>query len=185
MSFFSKLVKPYRKGEKNFDRARAAEFRRDFEKAREYFKESATAFDEHLADKRARGEDIRPSHMAMAGLCYTRLGRYEDALQTLDECIGRKDIPDAFLYAGFAAARLGQAEQAVGYWKDYPTWADQRILANVLKEQITAISKVNGPDLEAACEAIMQGVYEQDQYNRKDRNFRSGDERGAEFRQGY
>ena len=185
MSFFSKLVKPYRKGEKNFDRARAAEFRRDFEKAREYFKDSAAAFDEHLADKRARGEEIRPSHLAMAGLCYTRLGRYEDALQTLDECLGRKDIPDAFLYAGFAAARLGRADRAVGYWKNYPTWADQRILANVLKEQIAAISKTDEPDLETACEAVMQGVYEQDQYNRKDRNFRSGEDRGAEFRQGY
>ena len=185
MSFFSKLVKPYRKGEKNFDRARAAEFRRDFEKARGYFTEAATAFDEHLADKRAKGEDIRPSHLAMAGLCYTRLGRYDDALSTLDECMGRKDIPDAFLYAGFAAAKLGQADRAVGYWKDYPTWADQRILANVLREQIEAISRADAPDLDAACDALIQGVYEQDQYNRKDRNFRRGEERGAEFRQGY
>jgi len=185
MSFFSKLVKPYRRGEKNFDRARAAEFRRDFGKAGEYFMEAATAFDEHLADKRARGEEIRPSHLAMAGLCQTRLGRYEDALDTLDECLSRKDIPDAFLYAGFAAARLGQADRAVGYWKGYPTWADQRILANVLKEQIAAVTRSDDPDLDAACDAVINGVYEQDQYNRKDRNFRSGGERGAEFRQGY
>lgn len=185
MSFFSKLVKPYRKGEKNFDRGRAAEFRKDFEKAMEYFKEGAVGFDEHLADLQSKGKEPRPSHLAMAGVCYTRLGRYDDALRVLDECIDLKDIPDAFLHAGFAAAKLGQADRAVGYWKEYPSWADQRILANVLKEQIKAISKSETPDLDSACDAIIRGVYEQDQYNRKDRNFRSGKEREAEFRQGY
>jgi tetratricopeptide (TPR) repeat protein len=184
MSFFSKLVKPYRKGEKNFDRARAAEFRRDFDKARTYYQEAAVGFDEHLADKRAKGEEIRPSHLAMAGLCYTRLGRYEDALATLDECLGRKEIPDAFLYAGFAAARLDRLDKAVAYWKAYPTWADQRILANVLKEQIAALGS-DSPNIDEVCDAIISGVYEQDQYNRKDRNFRRGEERGAEFRQWY
>ncbi len=48
MSFFSKLTPPHRVGEKNFERARAAETRKDFEKARQYFEAAAQGFDEHF-----------------------------------------------------------------------------------------------------------------------------------------
>ena len=184
MSFFQKLVKPYRKGEKNFDRARDAESRRMFDKAREYYQECAAGFDEHLASKRAEGKEIRPSHLAMAGLAYTRMGRYEDALTTLDECLDRKDIPDAFLYAGFAAIRLGQFDRALEYWKNYPTWADQRILANMLKEQIKAL-KADPPDADAICDAVIQSVYEQSQYNRVHQHKLVNDDKYSVYRQWY
>ncbi|MBG0788894.1 MAG: hypothetical protein H0S80_00175 [Desulfovibrionaceae bacterium] len=184
MSFFEKLVKPYRKGEKNFDRARDAESRRNFDKARECYLASAAAFDEHLADKRAGGEEIRPSHLAMAGLAYTRLGRYEDALAILDECLERTDIPDAFLYAGFAAVRLGQFDKALEYWKNYPTWADQRILANMLREQIGAL-KAAPPDGDAICDAVIQGVYEQSQYNRIHKHRMVNNDKYSVYRQWY
>ena len=185
MSFLSKLVKPYRKGEKNFARGRAAEQRGDFAKAEEYFREGATAFDEHLADKQARGEIARPSHLVMAGICYTRIARFEDGLRVLDACLAEKDIPDAYLNAGYAAARLGRTDRAVGYWKDYPAWADQRILQTTLKEQVRLLSSDTVPDLGAACRAVDQAVQEQDKFNIRDRSFRELGKRTSEFRQGY
>ncbi len=56
----------------------------------------------------------------MAGISYTRLGRNEEALTVLDACIAQKEIPDAFLHAGYAAAQLGQLGEAVKYWANYP-----------------------------------------------------------------
>ncbi len=184
MSFFKRFVKPYQKGERNFDRARDSESRRNFDKAAEYYKECAAGFDEHLAEKRAAGKDIRPSHLAMAGVSYTRLGRYEDALSTLDECLELKDIPDAFLYAGFAAVRLGQLDRAAEYWKNYPTWADQRILANMLKEQLRAL-KADDPDTDAICEAVIRAVTEQSQYNRVHKHRMAENDKHSVYRQWY
>jgi len=185
MSFFSKLVQPYRKGEKNFERGRAAELRRDFAKAEEYFTTAAHAFDEHFAKKNATNEDIRPSHLVMAGICYTRIGRFEDGLQALEQCIEAKDIPDAFLHAGYAAAKLGMANKAVRHWKDYPDWAGQRVIANTLKEQIKAIRSSETPDLQSACEAVAKAVQNQDKTNQNERKFRDRGQRDREHRQGY
>ncbi|MCJ2164343.1 MULTISPECIES: hypothetical protein [unclassified Pseudodesulfovibrio] len=185
MSFFSKLVRPCRKGEKNFQRGRAAEQRSDFVKAKQYFTEGAAAFDEHLAEINAKNERPRPSHMVMAGICYTRTGRYADALRILDDCIEAKDIPDAFLNAGYAAAKSGQAERAVAYWRDYPAWAGQRIIAGVLKELVRAIRSSDSPDLQGACEAVANAVFEQDKANARDRKFRENGKTTSEFRQGY
>jgi len=165
MSFFSKLVKPYRRGERNLERGRAAELRRDFEAAEQYFRTAAEAFDEHFADKRKRGEEIRASHLVMAGICYTRIGRYEDALRVLDACIELKHIPDAYLHAGYSAAKLGDAERAVKYWKEYPSWVDQRIIETALVEQVKAIRSQESPDLQAACEAVAEAVFKQDHQN--------------------
>jgi len=165
MSFFSKLVKPYRRGERNLERGRAAEVRRDFEAAEACFRTGAEAFDEHFADKQKRGEEVRPSHLVMAGICYTRIGRYEDALRVLDECIELKKIPDAYLHAGYSAAKLGDAARAVGYWKQYPSWVDQRIVEPALVEQVKAIRSQENPDLQAACEAVAKAVLTQDIQN--------------------
>jgi len=171
MSFFSKLIAPYRKGEKNLERGRAAEIRRDFKAAEEYFRVAANAFDEHITKKKDEGQEARPSHLVMAGICYTRVGRFEDALRVLDECIDRKDIPDAFLHAGYAAAKQGNADRAVKYWTGYPSGADQRVIANVLKEQIDLIRSRKTPNLQAACEAVAQAIFSQDMENSKNKNF--------------
>lgn len=162
MSFFSKLIKPYRKGERNFDRGRNAESRRNAEAAKEYFSKAAAAFDEHIADKQKRGQEVRPSHLVMAGICYTRIGRHEDGLRVLDQCIERKEIPDAYLHAGYNAAKLGDANRAEAYWKSYPGWADQRIIANALKEQIAAIRTHGKDGLQSACEAVTLAIFKQD-----------------------
>lgn len=184
MSIFSKLVKPWRRGEKNFERGRAAESRGDFGKAREYFLEGAAAFDEHFASEPETAATVRPSHLVMAGVCYVRAGRDQDALRVLRECLARKEIPDAFLNAGYAAARLGRAAEAVELWSGYPSWAGQRVVERTLNEQVRAI-RAGGADLGAACEAVARAVLEQDKTNARDRNFREAGRRTSEFRQGY
>ncbi|WFS63025.1 hypothetical protein LF599_02380 [Pseudodesulfovibrio thermohalotolerans] len=184
MSFLSKLVRPETKGRKNFERGRAAEARGDFAKAETYFDTGAAAYDAYLANEAAKGREVRPSHLVMAGVCYTRVGRNEDALRVLSECVARKEIPDAFLNAGYAAAKLGRGDEAAEYWSGYPSWADQRILANALKAQIKAI-RTGGADLDAVCGAVAVAVYEQDKLNARNRNFREQGRRTSEFRQGY
>ncbi|MGE4195123.1 MAG: tetratricopeptide repeat protein [Pseudodesulfovibrio sp.] len=184
MSIFSKLVKPYRRGEKHFERGRAAESRGDFGKAREYFLEGAAAFDEHFEAEPVTGAGVRPSHLVMAGVCYVRIGRDEDGLRVLRECLSRKEIPDAFLNAGYAAAQLGRADEAAELWSGYPSWAGQRVVERALKEQVRLI-RSGGTDLGAACEAVARAVQEQDRTNARDRNFREAGRRTSEFRQGY
>ncbi|EGB16031.1 hypothetical protein DND132_2828 [Pseudodesulfovibrio mercurii] len=182
MSFLSRLVRPETRGSKNFERGRAAEARGDFGKAETYFAEGAAAYDAYFA---GRKDEVRPSHLVMAGVCYTRSGRYEDALRVLSECVARKEIPDAFVNAGYAAAKLGRGEEAAGYWSRYPSWAGQRKVASALAEQVKAI-RADGADLDGACEAVAVAVYEQDKLNARDRQFRkSGGQRTSEFRQGY
>jgi tetratricopeptide (TPR) repeat protein len=181
MSFFSKLVRPETKGGKNFERGRAAEARGDFGKAEAFFGEGAAAFDEFFGGE---PDDVRPSHLVMAGVCYTRVGRYEDALRVLSQCVERKEIPDAFLNAGYAAAKLGRGDEAARYWSLYPSWAGQRKVESALREQIGLI-RAGGADLAAACEAVARAVFEQDKVNARDRNFREAGRRTSEFRQGY
>lgn len=184
MSFLSKLVRPETRGQKNFQRGRAAESRGDFAKAETYFGEGAAAYDAYFAGETAKEREVRPSHLVMAGICYTRVGRNEDALRVLRECMERKEIPDAFLNAGYAAAKLGRSSEAAEYWSRYPAWADQRMIANELKTQVKAL-RSGGADLDAACAAVATAVYEQDKLNARDRNFREQGRRTSEFRQGY
>ncbi|WP_319581589.1 hypothetical protein [uncultured Pseudodesulfovibrio sp.] len=181
MSFLSKLVRPETKGGKNFERGRAAEARGDFGKAETYFGDGAAAFDDFFGGE---PNNVRPSHLVMAGVCYTRVGRYEDALRVLAECVERKEIPDAFVNAGYAAAKLGRAEEAARYWALYPSWAGQRKVETALKEQVRLIH-AGGADLDDACEAVAVAVNEQDKVNARDRNFREAGRRTSEFRQGY
>lgn len=164
MSFFSTLTPPSRKGEKNFERARAAEGRGSYDQARDFFEIAATAFDAHFAQNIKKGSRNRPSHLVMAGICYTRLGRNEDALTVLNACIAAKEIPDAFLHAGYAAAKLGQVDKAVDYWSRYPQWVEQRIIADTLRKQ-GALLRGPAPDLQAACEAVATAVQRQDKAN--------------------
>lgn len=165
MSFFSRFSSPSKKGRNNFDKARAAEKRRDFDKAQSYFEVAASAYDEYFADLASSGKSSEPSHLAMAGICYTRLGRNDDAIKVLDQCISQKDIPDAFLHAGFAAAKLGKQEDALSYWSQYPDWYEQPLIKTELKQQIRAL-KTGEHDLQTACEAIVQAVYSQDKRNK-------------------
>ncbi|QGY38969.1 tetratricopeptide repeat protein [Pseudodesulfovibrio cashew] len=173
MSFFSRLVPPSRKGENNFKRARAAELRRDFDKAQAYFSAAAGAFDDHFARLKDKGKAPRASHLAMAGICYTKLGRNEDAITILEQCLAIKDVPDAYLHAGYAAAKLGDADRAVDYWDRYPQWAEQRIVAKALKEQVQALREEK-ISLQAACEAVAHAVHQQDKHNAGVRLMRRG-----------
>lgn len=174
MNFFSKLVAPYRRGEKNFERGRSAELRGDFAKAEEYFGIAADAFDEHFGSKGESG--ARPSHLVMAGICYVRIGRNEDALQMFDRCVSLKEIPDAFLHAGYAAAKMGDAQKAMEYWKRYPAWYEQRIMHDVLTEQLSSLEQAEAVDLEGACEAIAQAVRQQDKYNENQKRMKRGNQ---------
>ncbi len=165
MTFSSSLTSPSRKGEKKFARGRAAELRGDFDKAKQSFQQAAEAFDIHIANKNKAGQSVRPSRLTMAGICFTRLGRNQDALAVFDEALATKEIPDAYLHAGYASAKLGNRERAIGYWSSYPAWADQRIISTALKEQIMALR--NEADLQSACEAITKAVLRQDRENSK------------------
>ena len=165
MSLFSGLVAPYRRGERNFQRGRDAESRRDFDAAKAYFQAGAEAFDAHMAAREKKGREVRTAHLVMAGICFVRLGRNQDGLKVLDAALERRDIPDAFLHAGYAAAKLNRADQAVDYWSRYPDWADQRIIASELKTQVKAIREQESPDLQAACEAVAEALFRQDKAN--------------------
>jgi len=164
MSFFSKLITPARKARKRFDKARRAEILGRFFEARDQFEVVAASYDEHFAELKAKGEAARTSDLVRAGMAYTRLGRNEDALAVLDDCIRQKEIPDASLHAGYAAARLGQLDRAVGYWTDYPKWAEQREVHAALGEQLARL-RGPSPDLNAACSAIIEAFYRQDRDN--------------------
>jgi len=184
MSFFSKLTPPHRVGEKNFERARAAEVRKDFGKARQYFEAAAQGFDEHFAANNKSGEKQRPSHLVMAGICYTRLGRNEDALAVLDVCIAQKEIPDAFLHAGYAAAQLSQVNKAVDYWSQYPDWSEERYISKELKAQVEELRNSAEPNLLAASEAVVHASHRQDKKNASDRLSARGKKTGPRNR-GY
>eukprot|EP00828_Plagiopyla_frontata_P048972 TRINITY_DN9582_c0_g1_i3.p4 TRINITY_DN9582_c0_g1~~TRINITY_DN9582_c0_g1_i3.p4 ORF type:complete len:182 (-),score=94.30 TRINITY_DN9582_c0_g1_i3:503-1048(-) len=164
MALFS--TPPSRKGEHNFKRARAAELRGDFAAAEEYFRAGAEAFDAHFTKMEDRGKPVRPAHQVMAGICYTRLGRNRDALAVLDRALEAREVPDAFLHAGYAAAKSGDAVRAAAYWSRYPDWADQPFLSTALREQAAALGKP-GADPDAACLAVAKAVQRQDRENAK------------------
>ena len=157
---------PSRKGEHHFERARAAELRGDFAAAEDHFRAGAEAFDAHFAEAEGKGKTIRPAHLTMAGICYTRLGRNQDALSVLDRALAAREIPDAFLHAGYAAAKSGDAERAAAYWSRYPDWAEQPVLSTALKKQAAAMGRP-GTDPDAACLAVARAVQRQDRENAK------------------
>ena len=172
MSFFSKLIPPARRGEKSVERGRSAELRGDFTAAETHFRDASQAFDAHLARLQERGRDMRPSHRVLAGIAYTRTGRNQDALAVLGPVLESGDIPDAYLHAGYAAAKLGDGERAAGYWAAYPDWAEERMLGRVLREQAAALRL--GGDPQAACEAVARAVLAQDRENARRRSMSRG-----------
>jgi tetratricopeptide (TPR) repeat protein len=163
MSFFPFILPPSRKGTKAFERARAAEGRSDDDAALTHFTQAAASFDAHFL---AIGmHSARASHLVMAGISYTRIGRNEDALMALDRCLELKDIPDASLHAGYAAAQLGLSERAKKYWEKYPVWAEQRIIASALNKAVHNIKKTNQPNMQQLCESIALAMRNQDREN--------------------
>lgn len=172
MNLFSKLVTPIRKAKRNFERARKAEQRADYAKAEAYFTTAAQAYDEHFSK---HGEQAaRPSQLIMAGICYVRTGRNEDALDILDTCLAKKDIPDAFLHAGYAAAKVGDKGKAMGYWSRYPAWYEQRIVHSALKETLHRLKDDDGFDLQAACESVAKAIRTQDKENENRKRLKRG-----------
>ncbi|WP_147818725.1 hypothetical protein [Salidesulfovibrio onnuriiensis] len=166
MGFFSKLVPPSGKGERNFDRGMRAELRRDFAEAEQYFSAGADNFAEHLALKDAKGQEPLVRHLVMGGICCTRIGRNREALAWLDRALAlRDDVPDAWLNAGYAAAKLGDADRAAGYWSRYPQWSEERIVAEALKQAVRQLKTAEQPDLQAACEAVAQASFSQMRHN--------------------
>lgn len=159
MGWFSSLVPAHRRGVRNFERAREAERRGDFERAAMYFEKAADGFDVHFAGT----AKPRPSYLVMAGISYTRLGRNEDAIRSLDKALEAREIPDAFLHAGYAAAKEGDRDRALSYWERYPDWADQVHISRALKEQKDFLGA--GGDLQAACEAVAKAAHKQDKLN--------------------
>lgn len=175
MSLFSRFITPARKARKRFELARRAEILKNFFEARKQFEITATAYDEHFAEIKEKNKDARPSDLVKAGMAYTRLGRNEDALTALDECIRQKDsIPDAYLHAGYAAARLGELERAIGYWTDYPKWIEQQYVHAAIKEQVKQL-RGPSPDVDAACSAIIEAFYRQDRDNQVQNGTRTND----------
>jgi tetratricopeptide (TPR) repeat protein len=163
MTFLSLFIRPSRKGERNFERGRAAEQRGDIIAAKTFFRQGAEAYDKHLTSQAAKGEAVRPSHLIRAGICYVRSGRDRDGLTALEAALAERDIPDAFLHAGYAAARLGNREAALAHWTNYPDWAGQPIIASALAEQIAALRR--GDNLDKASEAVVEAIYAQDRDN--------------------
>lgn len=165
MGFFDKLVPPSSKGEKNFDRAMRAELRRDFTKAEEYFTACADNFAEHFSTKEDKGGRILVRHLVMGGIACTRIGRNEQAVEWLEKSIAmRDDVPDAWLHAGYAWAKMNDAEKAVHYWSNYPQWSEERIVSSALNEIIPTL-KTDAPDLPDACERVVQAFFSQMRHN--------------------
>jgi tetratricopeptide (TPR) repeat protein len=179
MRFFSSLTLPWnnpqRTGQRSFERGRAAELRGDFAAAEAYFRQGAQAYDAHLAHAEQAGREVRPSDLTRAGICYVRVGRDDDGLRVLEQALARKDIPDAFLHAGYAAARLGDRDGAARHWSRYPDWAGQPIIAAELRERLRELARgadlgsEPGADLDAACEAVARAVLRQDRENARAR----------------
>lgn len=166
MGFFDRLVPPSNKGERNFDRGMRAELRRDFAKAKNYFTAGADNFIEHLALKKRKGQEPLVRHLVMGGVCCTRIGRNQEALDMLDQAIAlRDDIPDAWLNAGYAAAKLGDANRAIGYWTAYPEWSEERMVSAALKQVVDELKSKGSPDLQTACETVAAAVFSQMRYN--------------------
>ncbi|WP_285907731.1 hypothetical protein [Pseudodesulfovibrio pelocollis] len=174
MGFFSSLMPPWRSprrtGQRNFERGRGAELRGDFAVAEACFGRGALAYDEHLAALDREGREARPSDLTMAGICLVRVGRNADGLRLLRRALAARDIPDAWLHAGYAAARLGDREGAAELWSRYPDWAGQPVIARTLKTLVRDIKDGDG-DLGAACEAIARAVLDQDRENARSRPF--------------
>ncbi|MFH1914753.1 MAG: hypothetical protein ABIK45_10820 [Pseudomonadota bacterium] len=176
MGFFSNLMTPWRNprrtGQRNFERGRAAELRGDFAVAEACFRRGALAYDEHFATLDRTGREARPSDLTMAGICHVRVGRNEDGLRLLRHALAARDIPDAWLHAGYAAARLGDRESATELWSNYPDWAGQPVIAKTLKALVRDIGDdADSGDLGAACEAIAKAVLAQDRENARARPF--------------
>jgi len=166
MSFFSRFVQHSVKGQKNFERARSAEEREEYAKAKDFFEQSVEAYDHYLAQQRDKGKQPFPSHLVMAGIGYVRLGRNEDALTVLDECIRRKEIPDAYLHAGYAAAKLGRKDDAMTYWQSYPAWVEQPVIHDALRSVLEAL-RHDQSSLDDACHVVAQAIHRQDKDNAK------------------
>lgn len=167
MSLFSRFIPASRRGQRNFERGRAAEQRGDIAAAQAYFRQGALDYDTHLDASKQAWRAVHPSHLVRAGICYVRIGRDSDALRVFERAMAVKEIPDAFLHAGYAAAKLGDREGAVRFWSGYPAWAGQSVVARILKLQVAAIAA--GADLEAACRAVAAAVHGQDRENAKAR----------------
>jgi tetratricopeptide (TPR) repeat protein len=165
MSFFSRFIPASRRGQRNFERGRAAEQRGDIAAAKAHFHQGALDYDSHLEAREKARRPVHPSHLVRAGICYVRIGRDSDALRVFERALTVKEIPDAFLHAGYAAAKLGDREAAVRFWSEYPAWAGQAVIARTLTLQVAAI--VAGADLDAACRAVATAVRGQDRENAK------------------
>ncbi|MEF2230859.1 MAG: hypothetical protein V3571_08020, partial [Pseudodesulfovibrio sp.] len=114
---------------------------------------------------------------------YTRIGRDREALDTLDQALATGPIPDAYLHAGYAAAKLGDTGRAAGYWAAYPDWADQALAARTLREQAAALRLgTTGP--QQACEAVARAVLDQERENAR-RRLRSRGRKEIPRNRGY
>lgn len=182
MGFLSRFTSPHRTAEKRFERARAAEVRQDFDLAKQLFTEAAAAFDAHFQQARDKDKTVRPSHLAMAGICFVRLGRNQDAREAFDQLLAAKDVPDAYFHAGYAAAKQGDRKAALAYWKQYPEWADQHILYAAIQKELPAASE--DIDLESACTALAEAAWKQDKDNAKKSHLRVDRQRVIK-RRGY
>ncbi|ADU63959.1 MAG: hypothetical protein KUA35_06330 [Pseudodesulfovibrio sp.] len=167
MSLLSRFIPASRRGQRNFERGRAAEQRGDINAALACFRQGALDYDTHLDAREKAWRPVHPSHLVRAGICYVRIGRDSDALRVFERALAAKEIPDAFLHAGYAAAKLDDREGAVRFWSGYPAWAGQVVIARTLKLQVAAIAA--GADLAAACRAVAHAVRGQDRENAKAR----------------
>ncbi|MUM77851.1 hypothetical protein GKC30_09410 [Pseudodesulfovibrio sp. F-1] len=173
MGFFSNLTLPWRNpgriGRTNFERGRRAELRGEFAMAEACFRQGAQAYDDHLVALARSGREPLPSALTMAGICHVRIGRNENGLRLLRRALKARDIPDAWLHAGYAAAKLGDREGAADLWSRYPPWADQPVIAKTLKALVEDIR--NGATLDTACESVAKAVLAQDRENARKRPF--------------
>ncbi len=166
MGFFDKLVPLSSKGERNYDRGMRAELRRDFAKAEEYFTAGADNFRNHMTIKNKKGQEPLVRHLVMGGICCTRVGRYQEALDMLDRALARRDdVPDAWLHAGYAAAKLGDREKAVKFWSKYPDWSEERIVAEALKQAVRTLRGSEDADLQSVCAAVAEANFSQMRHN--------------------
>ncbi len=166
MGFLDRLAPLDARGEKNFNRAMQAELRRDFSEAESRFTKCADALTTLLDKKREKGKQPLVRHLVMAGIACVRIGRDEQALAFLEQAISlRDDIPDAWLHAGYACAKLGQTKRAVDYWQSYPKWSEDRIVSSALQKILQTWQGKETPDAASACEAIAQAYFSQMRHN--------------------
>ncbi|WP_018123661.1 hypothetical protein [Desulfovibrio oxyclinae] len=162
LDFLKDLTPLVRRAAGAFDRARRAERNGSYAKAQENYRKASVLYRQALE----QGSSPVLRDRLKAGISCVRCGKTEEALEWLAPVIesGRYES-EARLHAGYAHAKLDDAEAAAMHWEAYPADPIQAIIGNALKEQARKLRSGGSP--QEACEAVAAAWNRQDQQDRR------------------